>query len=55
MDEQAQLELDPLLDRQPVQFSQGGRHTPYFLPLVKYQLHDTRIHVHGRKLHRSDR
>ena len=26
MDEQAQLELDPLLDRQPVQFSQGGRH-----------------------------
>ena len=26
VDEQAQLELDPLLDRQPVQFSQGGRH-----------------------------
>jgi len=25
VDEQAQLELDPLLDRQPVQFSQGGR------------------------------
>jgi len=26
VDEQAQLELDPLPDRQPVQFSQGGRH-----------------------------
>ena len=26
MDEQAQLELDPVLDWQSVQFSQGGRH-----------------------------
>ena len=25
MDEQAQLELDPLLDRQPVKFSRGRR------------------------------